>query len=168
MADPRLPELPPSEEAKAFRALVEILQADDVLGRVVRTWEVFDGDQKSVLPPPQGSMPWIRLRPGPSPKTRADEVSYELLFTIYFEWATEGLHADDHLNFWAAICRALVHDKPFRLTTVQQYLRLQSVAIHKVSNPGFAPFVAPSPERSSTAQDMFGAARVELLMIINY
>jgi hypothetical protein len=107
MATPSLA-LPPDNRRKVFRKLVNILQSDPVLSRVVSKtgWLVWDGDSNSDDPLPSEQV-CMRLTPRLGPMSWLDESEQECRLTVDFEFALPGFDADDPLDFQGAIERAL-------------------------------------------------------------
>jgi hypothetical protein len=163
MAVPLL-DLDTSTEEEIFAGLVDVLQGDDTLWRVIRTWEVMDGTTAVLEPPTTVQMPHLRLIPGGSPLQVAEAAAYDLHLTIDVLFACEGLHRANQYNLWAAFLAALGGTRPFRDTTVFEFVRSLGAVDIKVTTPRFGPMPRPGAEGASRATDLVGACQVIILL----
>src|SRR4051812_30737252 len=93
-------------ETRMFRALVRVLQDDETLSNVVRTWQVADGnaDEKPLA---EVTLPAIRLIPDPASIKLVAVEDYDEGLAVVIDFAVAGTSADDRLNLWSAIRAAL-------------------------------------------------------------
>lgn len=161
MPSPRL-KLDLSVEAAIFRAATTVLKEDPTLKGVVKTWEVLDGTHSQVKRPDTREMPWIMVVPGPSRMAMVEADRYGVHMDLYVSIATAGLVAEDNLNLFAAVRKALNYRKPFRGTTVAEYLQEAGNDTYEVSSPGFGPLPQPAATGGSPATDYASTARIIL------
>lgn len=99
--------LPPGVRAAVFRAIVQRLQTDPVLHGAVKTWMTWSSNPLDRSDATLGLMPAVRLTPqiGPTDWYTPDSMLGPLQIKV--EMNVEGIDADDPLNLWEAIERAL-------------------------------------------------------------
>jgi hypothetical protein len=157
-------DLDASTEETLFAAIVDILQADENLSRVVQTWETMDGTRAVLEPPTTVQMPHVRIVPSLSPMEVAEAAAYDLHFVIDLIFYCEGMNRANQLNLWGAIRTALRGTSPFRDTYVFEYVRsLGGVDLH-LTSPRFGPMPRPGADGGSRAQDLVGACQIILLL----
>jgi hypothetical protein len=157
-------DLDTSAEEELFAGLVDVLQGDETLSRVIRTWETMDGTTAILEAPTTVQMPHLRLIPGGSPLEVAEAAAYNLHLTVDVLFACEGLNRANQYNFWAAFLAALRGTRPFRDTTVFEYVRSLGGVDLKVTNPRFGPMPRAGADGASRAQDLVGACQVVILL----
>lgn len=106
----------------AFRAIVDILREDPVLSRVVKVWRTQDGSPGEFMPPANGQLPMIAISPIPSPSEMMGIDQTRINFGVRVYLFTEGTCVDDLFALWEAVEDAISTEKPFRNTTVHDYL----------------------------------------------
>jgi hypothetical protein len=144
-------DLDASTEETLFAAIVDILQADETLSRVIQTWEVMDGTTAILEPPTTVQMPHVRIVPSLSPMVVAEAAAYDL-------------HLANQLNLWGAIRTALRGTSPFRDTFVFEHVRsLGGVDLH-LTSPRFGPMPRLGADGGSRAQDLVGACQVVVML----
>lgn len=99
--------LPDSEETTAFRFIEKVLRNDPDLKRVVKQWVTWTGDAIDVLEPTFASCPYVMLSPGPTATDWETESQHKSPLIITIMAAVAGSNADQLMNLWAAIRRAL-------------------------------------------------------------
>jgi hypothetical protein len=120
MPTPRLP-LPQDVRLTALRGFIDILQRDPELKRVVRAWKVWDGRDGDATPPTGPECPWIRITATPEASSWAmDGPPPVMLQPMRVEIATAvaGTNADNSVNLWGAIERAVYRNHPAPLEAV--------------------------------------------------
>jgi hypothetical protein len=157
-------DLDASTEETLFAGLVDVLQDDENLSRVVRTWETMDGTTTVLEAPTTVQMPHLRLIPGGSPLEVAEAAAYNLHLTIDVLFACEGLNRANQYNLWAAFRRALQGTKPFRDTTVFEYVRSLGAVDLKITTPRFGPMPRAGADGASRAQNLIGACQIIVLL----
>jgi hypothetical protein len=157
-------DLDTSAEETLFAALVDILQADEALSRVIRTWEVMDGTTAILEPPTTVQMPHIRLVPSLSPLVVAEAAAYDLHLVIDLVFYVEGMDRANQLNLWGAIRTALRGTSPFRDTYVFEHLRSLGGVDLRLTSPRFGPMPRLGAGGESRAQDLVGACQVVILL----
>jgi hypothetical protein len=133
-------------ETKMFRALVRVLTEDETLARVVRTWQVADGegDEKPIA---ETVLPAIKLVPDPATIKLVGPEDYDEGLSVLIDFVVAGTNADDRLNLWSAIRAALQPQKAIDFgdnsdgtattaTTVVEYLRQNSAHTAMIVQPG--------------------------------
>lgn len=133
----RLDALPVSKARKAFRAIDAILREDPTLSAADIRILSLQGDRADFATPATGNMPMIRILPVDRPDDTAFERMKVAVLGVKIESYVAGSNVDHLLDLWGAISDALVHDKPFRDTTVRCFLVSQGVDIHKSEKPGY-------------------------------
>jgi hypothetical protein len=164
---PRL-DLPTSTESAVFAAICQVLREDPVLQKAVKTWETFEGAQKTVQPPPSAAMPWVRLVPVPPAMRMAEAAAYQLDFAVHAWIATRGLDVVDQLNLWAAFRVALNYSNAFRNTTVFAYLRELGSSLHQVGRPRLGVLPQPGDGGEQGVQDLISEAEVTMVLRLNF
>lgn len=106
----------------AFRAIEEILRSDPVLSGVVKTWRSREGTDNDMQPVGYDQLPLVSLSPVPRPNTILGVDENKVNFAVSVELWVQGTCVDDILALWEAIEDAILHGKPFRDTTVADYL----------------------------------------------
>jgi hypothetical protein len=117
-----LPDLPSRFRGPAFLAIVAIAQEDPVLRRYVKAWRVRDGDPEEFGPVSDGEIPLIAISPIPRPMTVFSDQDMRLTLQVRFRVFAAGTNVLDLFALWEAVEEAFVDNKPFRDTTVRQYL----------------------------------------------
>lgn len=112
--------LPDAEETLAFRAAERILRTDPTLSRVVRSWNAWDGSPGDVLEPTFSTCPYLRLAPMPTGSAWQTEGQHRMPVLVGIQVAVAGSNADQLVNLWAAVRRALWPSDPARMATVRQ------------------------------------------------
>jgi hypothetical protein len=118
-------DIPDGPRAIAFRAVERVLREDPSLDRVVKTWLSREGQKWDMEAPAPDMLPLVALSPMPRPDTNLTNVSAKVNFAMSVEVWVPGSCVDDATNLWDLVCEALVLGKPFRETTVFEYLRCQ-------------------------------------------
>ena len=100
--------LPRDPRTKVFRKVVNLLQADPVLARVVgRNWFVWDGDNNSSQAFASSEGVAVRIEPKLGPMTWLDETEQICPLSVELLYAIPGFDADDPLDFQGCVERAL-------------------------------------------------------------
>jgi hypothetical protein len=163
MAVPLL-DLDTSTEEMLFAGLVDVLQADENLSRVIRTWEVADGTTAILEPPTTVQMPHLRIIPSLSPLAVAEAAAYDLHLVSDLVFYCEGIHRANQLNLWGAIRTALRGTSPFRDTHVFEFIRSLGGVDLRLTSPRFGPMPRLGAAGESRAQDLVGACQVVILL----
>ncbi len=106
MTSPRLP-LPDSAETLALRAVIRVLRSDPTLESVVRSWCVWDGSDADLMDRTKAGYPHVAVTPQPGSTSWAEESQHRSDVVLAIETFVSGTNADDSLNLWGAIRRAL-------------------------------------------------------------
>lgn len=99
--------LPQDPRTAVFRLLVRTLKSDPTLSNVVKTWLVWDKPVTSNLGLSAAAFPSIRLTPSIGPQDWYTPDSNIGPLIVKVEVDISGDDADDYLNVWGAIERAL-------------------------------------------------------------
>ena len=109
MPTPALP-LPPDVRVTALRGLVKLLQADQDLNRVVRTWRVWDGGTADTVTPSLVQYPQVRLTASPEASNWAHnsgQPTSRQPIRLQVDTVVAGTDQMDSLVLWGAIERAV-------------------------------------------------------------
>jgi hypothetical protein len=139
--NPLLKQLPTDATTTLFRALERVLRSDPVLKATVKTWRTYEGRPEDVQPPASTGLPWVRL----TPRLGADDwwASSTMVGRLYLdaEIVIEGTCADDLLNLWGAVERAVYPNDAAARLAIQARLRAEGKAhtgLVGFSRPQFA------------------------------
>lgn len=150
------------EETVAFRAFEGVLRTDPTLARVVKTWSSWRGEPADLLKPCPALCPIVQLAPRPAGASWSAEGLHREPLYVAVYLAVAGLDADELLNFWAAIRRAVFPADPERDLFVQTRLRVEA----RIKKPTL---VTPAVELASDQKDgapnmLVARGLVELLL----
>lgn len=117
--------LPDGQRTKVFRFIVNWLQNDPVLSRVIRqdAWQDFSGNPGDPGPQSPLQAPTIRLSPAPAPMGWTSVESMISPLYINIECLIAGVHADDILNLQEAIENAIYPVDGTAQAKIQQTLQ---------------------------------------------
>jgi len=115
--------LPVDPRTAVFRALVRTLKSDPVLNREIKNWLVWDGPVKSNLGLSAASFPSIRLTPSIGQQSWYTPDSNIGPLIVKIEIDVNGEDADDYLNLWGCIERALYPADRTRELAIEQTFR---------------------------------------------
>lgn len=95
--------------ATCWLRTVEIMQSDDVLGRAIQTWMVWDGSKTvpSHRPDVSSMAPILRMEPAISPATWFDPSSQAGFLQVKIRLIVKSFVAEDYLNLWEAVMDSL-------------------------------------------------------------
>lgn len=144
MAYTRLP-LPDYPWTSVFRALVDVIEQDPDLRRVVKVVRSWKGGPEDLEPLGDAQLPWIEMTPAPSGNKMATESDYQADFRVNVKLAVPGTRVDDLMNLWGAVMQAVRFDKPFRDVTVGTHLRNSGATVHTVVAVGIDPKMGVKP-----------------------
>jgi hypothetical protein len=119
---PGVLDLPDGPHSRVWLKTLEILQADEVLARTVRTWEVPDGNTDVI----QGTSatPTIRLEPSIGGLDWWSEDAHFGYLLINIRFIIQSRDATDRLNLFGAFVNAIYpYGKLARQLEIQQALR---------------------------------------------
>jgi hypothetical protein len=117
-----IPGLPSRYRGPAFRAIVDVLREDPVLQQYVKSWRVRDGAPEEFNPVSDGELPLIAVWPIPVANAQLTATQTKVTLRVGVRVFVAGTNVDDLLALWEAVEDAVVDGKPFRGTTVRQYL----------------------------------------------
>jgi hypothetical protein len=119
----KLLEIPDDLRTLAWRGVVQVLQEDPALHKIVKTWLTRDGDPDGLQDPAADMTPMIALSPTPRPDSVLTNVSMNVNLGIAVGVWVPGSCVDDHMNLWGLVTKALRLEKPYRDGTVYKFLR---------------------------------------------
>jgi hypothetical protein len=100
-------QLPDAEETIAFRAVDKILKHDIVLKHVLKTYNSFTGSTIDLLTPTPAMCPYVQISPKPMQARWESEGEHRAPLTILILCAVEGSNADNLMNLFGCVRRAL-------------------------------------------------------------
>ena len=105
--------LPACEHDTAFAAIVGFLRRDPVLGRYVKTWQVWAGTTKDGDAPAPETCPQLRITPAATGVARRfdNTTTYEP-FDLVVEMSVPGNQPIALMRFWAQVRRVLFPTDP--------------------------------------------------------
>lgn len=150
---------PQSPRCAVFRALEGLIRHDPVIAANVRTIWSWTGLPTDDDPPTIAMCPWMRISPAHGP----DDWRFPEAFTGYLflqvELMVAGYDADDLMNFWWAVQRAIYPKDQAAKTTNIAALRAAG------AYPGTAEFtLIPAPvQPDSNFQQATGQIRIQIM-----
>lgn len=106
----------------AFRAVVDIAMEDPVLAQHVNTWRSLEGFDTDVGPATVGMMPLLSFSMAPMANVIEAIDLTKVNFVMMVQVFVQGTCLEDTIALWEAIEDAYIRSKPFRDTTVGDYL----------------------------------------------
>lgn len=115
--------LKPSPQRLIFRYLVKAFRSDPTLSRVVQSWQVWDDDLPNNLRDPAiTEMPCVRLSPSQGPDQFWGPEAFVGTLSVLIELYLPACDADDALDLYYAIRRAIYPTDPARRLTIHRQL----------------------------------------------
>jgi hypothetical protein len=100
-------DLQPAEETLAFRAVETILRNDPNLKAVTKLFIAWKGDVEDIWRPSVTTCPYLRITPFAEASRRETEIQHRMPIQVEIMAAILGSNADNIMNYWACIRRAL-------------------------------------------------------------
>jgi hypothetical protein len=100
-------DLQTAEEVLAFRAVDQIIRNDPALKAVTRQYISWQGDVEDIWKPSVSTCPYLRITPLGGSSQWETEQQHKMPLRIQFTAAVVGSNADNLLNYWACVRRAL-------------------------------------------------------------
>lgn len=99
--------LPTSPYTAIYREVIKILKENPTLHDVVKSWKEFVGKSDDFAPPPISAMPSIATQFSSSGMSPWSQGAHEETMVITLELAVVGTNADDLMDLWWAVLKAL-------------------------------------------------------------
>lgn len=125
-----------AKRMQLFRAVEQVIRDDPTLSKVVKTWRSFEGHPDDWTPPTPDQCPWVRLKYLAAANRPAGSVRSMIPIVIQVEVAVAGSLQNDIVNLWEAIEDSLFTFKPYRGTTVKDFLRKAFSGYQDLIPPG--------------------------------
>jgi hypothetical protein len=160
-----LKSLPTSPRTLVFRTIVQILKADPVLSSVIRpgSLRAWSGSGHDSMEFSFSQAPAIRITPsnGPEEFKFPDALTGALYLNV--EMLVAGTDADDELNLWWAIERAIYPFDQAKRTAI--VLQLQQASAYT----GLCTFTQPAfdPEPQNKFFAATGQIKIDVLLQVN-
>lgn len=129
--------LPTAEEAGAFRALERVFRDDETLAATIRQWVTWDGDVSDLTEPTFSTCPFLRLSPHGDASEWATEQQHGGAVVIRVTLCAAGTDANQIMNLWAAVRRALFPSDLTQRALVLSPLQLAGVNRPILSQPAY-------------------------------
>ncbi len=156
-------QLPTSPRTKVFRAIDNILRRDPVLSSVIRpsSFRSWNGSTHDAAEFSFSMCPAIRLTPSNGPEDWKFPDALVGWLMIKVEMLIPGTDADDELNLWWAIERAIYPDG----RTLDNVLALQQLGAYD----GLVAFSQPAfdPQPADRFFAAVGEMRIQVLLQVN-
>jgi hypothetical protein len=157
-------DLAPGPETIAFRCVESILRDDPVLKRVISKngWYSWLGDAQDDSDATLSSCPWIRLTPQAGDSDWESENQHRSPLLVGIELAVAGTNADQLMNLWHAVRRALFPLDVAALQAIRDRADAAKITKSRISRPAFG-------IRKDDAGNKFGIAGgvLELLLLVD-
>lgn len=154
--------LPDSEETIAFRAVESILRSDADLSRVIKTFVAWRGEPVDNEPPTASMCPYLMIVPSARPSGWVTEGQHEEPLQIGIFAAVVGSDADQIMNLWGAIRRALFPQDATQRTSVLTKVNAAGIVNGEITMPAYT----VKAEKGDQVV-MLGTGTLELYLMVN-
>lgn len=114
---------PKLTRSSAYGTFVNILKADPILKREVKTLRAYTGDPADISDiASTGNAPWLKVTPHPDKMSFETNLAHHAHFLVDIEMGLEGTNAGTIMDFWESIERAFYPVDPTQYATVQASL----------------------------------------------
>jgi hypothetical protein len=150
--------LPKSEYAAVYRAMVHVLRADPIVSKAVKTLLSWEGKPTDAQTLAIGMAPAIRITPTGGPEEWHCPASMVGPLYLNLEILVQGYDADDLMNLWRAVAAAYYDPQATTFAAIQATLRSAG------AYPPSPQFTAPAFDAKPESDFLFSLSQIKIMV----